>query len=248
MRGRRGFTLVELLVVVAVVALLMGVLAPALASAKRAALATACLSNIRQMEIAHAAYAIDHDGALARANLAHGGITHGDFPAWFLSLRDYYDEELVARSPLDNSPHWGPAPAGEPIPGAPQVQRRVTSYGINNFLDKTTVPWGPGFRIPFTGYKLHHVRQPTSVVHFLIMAYEGPFAGADHPHVESWINHPMPPFKAQQQAEINAVRGEPGSWEAVSNWGFLDGHATQAAFSDVFTDIERNRFDPSADH
>jgi prepilin-type N-terminal cleavage/methylation domain-containing protein len=45
---RRGFTLVELLVVIAVIALLLAILAPALEKARRQARASACQVNLRQ--------------------------------------------------------------------------------------------------------------------------------------------------------------------------------------------------------
>jgi prepilin-type N-terminal cleavage/methylation domain-containing protein len=43
-----GFTLVELLVVIAVIALLMGLLVPVLGTAKEKARRVACMGNIRQ--------------------------------------------------------------------------------------------------------------------------------------------------------------------------------------------------------
>jgi prepilin-type processing-associated H-X9-DG protein/prepilin-type N-terminal cleavage/methylation domain-containing protein len=59
--SRRAFTLVETLVAVAVLAALVGVLVPTLGHARASARATACASNARQLSVANAAYATDHD-------------------------------------------------------------------------------------------------------------------------------------------------------------------------------------------
>ena len=58
----RGFTLVELLVVVAIIALLMAILLPSLAAAREQAKTLQCASNLRQIGLANMSYASEWNG------------------------------------------------------------------------------------------------------------------------------------------------------------------------------------------
>ncbi len=71
-RCRLGFSLVELLVVIGVIALLVSILLPALAQARRAANKAACLSNLRQVHQSFHLYALDHRDIVP---LGHRSVT-----------------------------------------------------------------------------------------------------------------------------------------------------------------------------
>jgi prepilin-type N-terminal cleavage/methylation domain-containing protein len=63
-----GFTLVELLVVVAVIGVLLAIFIPALRLARERGQRAVCLSNLRQLTLAWTAYADEHGGKLVYGN------------------------------------------------------------------------------------------------------------------------------------------------------------------------------------
>ena len=71
----RGFTLVELLVVISVISLLMGILVPALGRARNAAKRTDCVSNLRQIGVAFRAYLDDNRDIMPLASAEPWDIT-----------------------------------------------------------------------------------------------------------------------------------------------------------------------------
>ncbi len=85
-----GFTLMELLVVVAVIALLASLLLPALTNAREMGRRMKCVSNLRQINFGTMLYVQDYDGWLPPAK--HGGASTTAFAV--LKLNGYIKPEL----------------------------------------------------------------------------------------------------------------------------------------------------------
>lgn len=245
-RCRDGFTLVELLVTVAVIAVLVGLVLPAASGARRQAVATADLANLRGLAVAHLAYMSMHEDRFVDVGLPHGGAA-SPANSFVERLRPWYGGSPIAlRSPLDESPHWPLDSGGEgvPLPSAGAPVFRSTSYGMNNYLSRAYSPAaavdGPGAGVD----RLQQVERPDQVVCFLLMAERGAYASADHPHVESWTSS-APARIAATQVQVNAIDRSKPQAASRSNYSFVDGHVATMQFEDVYRDMQRNRFDPA---
>lgn len=139
--GSRGFTLVELLVVVGIVAILIALFFPALVGARRQAQTVRCLSNQRQLMAAMLTYAADHDEQLPFEGWIGGAsyptakiknwlfnpVVAGLPPASASGVRTgllwpYLKDEKIYRCPIDDGP-W-----------QPNSIQNVTSYVLNGAL------------------------------------------------------------------------------------------------------------------
>lgn len=81
-----GFTIIELLVVVGIIALLLGLLVPSLSRAREQATRTHCLNNIRQIGMGIAIYLHDN-GELPPPEVRNTGVAMVAAPVWYATMR-----------------------------------------------------------------------------------------------------------------------------------------------------------------
>ena len=130
---RRAFTLVELLVVSAIIGTLAALLLPVLSSAKRKAQQIQCLNNVRQLTLASFTYATESG--------SHAAYNYSDHPgALWMGMGSYYgNQNRILLCPSTHEPT--PALPGS-VPGAADLtwswggdtNRYVGSYALNGWL------------------------------------------------------------------------------------------------------------------
>lgn len=137
----RAFTLVELLVVIGIIALLISVLLPALAGARRSANTVKCLSNLRQIGTAFQLYAQTHKGFWPVA--VHEPASHRPIPQerrWYDLIAEYVSSvrmqtatdiaQIRQNSVIWGCPEWSKIYEYDPSDFADQVR---PGYGMNYY-------------------------------------------------------------------------------------------------------------------
>src|SRR5687767_6368757 len=100
-RHSSGFSLIELLVVVGIIAILIAILLPTLGVARASAKRTACLSNLRQIGIAIQGYANHNDG-----KIPYGPLAPPPFPTNLYPKTGAVTSLLSIRTGLSGGPEY----------------------------------------------------------------------------------------------------------------------------------------------
>jgi prepilin-type N-terminal cleavage/methylation domain-containing protein/prepilin-type processing-associated H-X9-DG protein len=177
--NKRGFTLVELLVVIGIIALLIAILLPALSRARQAAMTVQCGSNLRQYGIAIRMYAEEHRGyIMAPSDLTrtNPGLRWGETPLvsgvvtpWYMFLMGYAAWDPALQNETEGYPvylqdQWvWPGQTLSffcPTSRAFDPDRRGSGYGLNSFGH----PFSPWYVATRTRPKLHRIRPQTNVI------------------------------------------------------------------------------------
>lgn len=174
--GSSAFTLVELLIMVAIVALLLAVMLPGLSGARAQSRQVVCGSNLRQIGLALHLYAIDYGGrAMPLAYTAPSIVGSGPAVYWWGTnapsgidptrgfvwpyLRSTLHPESVFECP--DQP-WGTYKPQGAAPNSP-----TSTYGYNGYYLSPQHTPGWGFQIGFRPWQmLSGVREPARVFAF----------------------------------------------------------------------------------
>ncbi|MCG3150338.1 MAG: hypothetical protein PCFJNLEI_03821 [Verrucomicrobiae bacterium] len=171
-----AFTLLELLVVVAIIGLLAGLLLPALANARRKSHESACLSNLRQLSLAATMYA-DECGSYPPAWI-------NSTARWMDLLKPYVPKKSGAYVCLSDTQKI-------PLPWDPTI---TMSFGINtfNFAGNRWCFW--------YGVKLRDVVRPAGTILYADCTpgkyYAGGGSTFTDPVVDVHYRHPNQSFNA----------------------------------------------------
>lgn len=151
--------MIELLVSVGIIALLVGLLLPALGTAKQAGRSTVCLANLRTIGQAVVAYAGDNadEFPISTHTLSGPGV-------WLVSLRDY-----------------GVIPGTRKCPSDPD-ENRPASYATNDYMEP--LPAGSVGGYP-TFPQWSRVPRPSSVIYSAQVRGPG-FVDHIHARFNNW--------------------------------------------------------------
>ena len=215
-RAASAFTLIELLIVIAIIAVLAAILFPVFAQARDKARGTAALSNARQIGMAISMYCQDWDEGLPLNS-------HSANASWIDTLQPYVKTPLLNRAPGDRSVNWE-----SPLPGETTMRR--SSYATNAYLTP-----GGGFMT------LASVANPAQCVYVVELKEN---KTGDHIHPQCWSSagclHGGRTFRIDPKTEIEAERYQGGA-----HYVFVDGHAKWHKFEQTYRPTALDWYHPA---
>ena len=134
---RCGFTLIELLVVIGIIALLVGILLPALAAAKKTAQRVTCAANLQQQGIAWVAYWNDFDERIPYYNYRDAVDTHFAYDWYYGGYDPLQPNEVRPLYPYLEKPESYHCPSDEGTrniywPSSSITRQPLWDYKIGN--------------------------------------------------------------------------------------------------------------------
>lgn len=178
-RHARGFTLVELLVVISIIAALAAVAASSAIGMRKSALAVKCGGNLHDLGAAAILYATDNGMKLP--NTSHQRRTGGK--SWTITLQEYSSATVTFKCPCDED------------------HARPYTYVINDFL--TPNPAGAP-NIDFSA--LAKIGDPGSTLLFAEASQT--YQNSDHFHFSDYIGTPIPPAVFEDQVAVSRHGGK----------------------------------------
>lgn len=128
---RRAFTLIELVVVIAIIAILAGILLPTLAKANSRGQRIACISNLKQLALGFRMWADDHSGLYPWQVSTDDGGTKGILQAWshFAALSNEIVRPRILRCPRDHDRNFAESFSADSS-GMHTLTNLAVSYGV----------------------------------------------------------------------------------------------------------------------
>jgi len=153
-KNRQSFTLIELLIVIAIIALLTAMLLPGLQRAKGTARRIACVTNIKQIGTGIFSYVDDNGGYLPSVDLQIAG---GPPRFWFTFVDAYLKGKTATKNDFPSSRVWAcPAnPYKDQLWGYTNLP-----YGYNQYLGY----YRADNYVITNIVKLTQVRRPSSII------------------------------------------------------------------------------------
>jgi prepilin-type N-terminal cleavage/methylation domain-containing protein/prepilin-type processing-associated H-X9-DG protein len=147
---RCGFTLVELLVVIGIIAILVGLLLPALNKARRQANAAECASNMRQIAMGVLQYCMDNHGRLIIEDIDPGKTSDSSYKDGFGWQSELMHQKYVS------APNIYPQPTNANLLSTPLG----TVYRCPESIDVAQNSAGPTTGAPTDGQCAGYRTQP----------------------------------------------------------------------------------------